>query len=155
MTLAGLKGGLRKSVTTFRSHQPPRRSLQSVPIPNTCNMSLVTFHKKICYNTATNKITVIACQVRRSIQSQNTLCFCLSHTFVIAISCNCSMQNILKSEHILLYFLHDKELNTNCYFVTHKSNDKIKCPVLHVECLLKILFTQMWHNTSLCKNFNF
>jgi len=59
------------------------------------------------------------------------------------------MQNILNSEHILRYFLHDKELNTNCYFVTHKSKDKIKYPILQVKCLLKILFTQMWHKTSL------
>jgi len=39
----------------------------------------------------------------------------------------------------------------NVYYVTYKSADKIKSHILQVKCLLKIIFTQMWHNTSLCK----
>ena len=122
MTLAGLKGGLRKSVTTFRSHQPPRRSLQSVPIPNTCNMSLVTFHLKMCYSTTSDRITVLVCQVHQSISHKILSVCCLSRKFVIETFLKSHSGQILKSEHVLVSFLHYNKRNKYGYFLTFKSS---------------------------------
>ena len=65
------------------------------------------------------------------------------------------MQSILNSEHIIFSFLIDEELTKNDYFETHKYTYKIKCHILQVKCLFKILFTQKSHKTSICKKLQF
>ena len=44
-----------------KAHKLPPISLQSVPIHRTCNMSLVMFHIKICYNINSDTTAVLVC----------------------------------------------------------------------------------------------
>jgi len=58
-----------------KAHNLSPLSLRSVITRRTCNMSINTFHIKICYSTTSNTKAVLVCQVNQSIKSQNTLLF--------------------------------------------------------------------------------
>ena len=130
--------------------------MQSVPIRRTCNMSVITFHLQICYNTNSHSISVLVCQVCRSTTASR-------HCMLLFVSYICYWHF-----HKIAISKHFKILNTYLFrfpiimnkinmviICNNKSTDKSEYRSLQVPWLLKVLLTQIGLNASLTKNYNF